>query len=89
MLAVSEFKISEGFLNSDCKIIKERDFLDYVAVYDTKKIEDKDVETIINKRRYDIEDKGMILQDNLVFLPKEAWNKISKMITDNYNLEKK
>lgn len=89
MLAVSELKISDGLLNSDGKMIKEYNSLDYVAIYDTKKIDDKDVEAIINKCRYDIEDKGMILKDNLVVLPKEAWNKINKMITDNYKVDKK
>ena len=84
MMAVAEFETEEVVRSSSGKIIKNVGQRSYVAIYDNEKYDDSNLQDDLNKfmnREWNSEWKE---NPDLLILPKETWEKIHKMITDNY-----
>ena len=84
MLLVSEFEMGEVLRNSDGEIIEEFNSKTYVAVYDDKEYNEVNLEKDINKYFYD-----GIENENLVIMEANRYKKLTKMMSDNYNITPK
>ena len=78
MLVVREFEQVQGIVNSDREMVATLNKETMVAIYDTKKITDEEVQATIYGCTYD---------NRIVILPLNVWTRIHTMIKENYEVK--
>ena len=84
MLKVREISFDDVLKNSDGKIIQTLDSTEYVAIYYSNQLSNADAKTYLEEM------EGIQKNHpNLVIIEKRDWEKLHKMITDNYEMIEK
>ncbi len=85
MLITRDFEAVEGLRNSDGKLIQSFPTKEYTAIYDTKIYDDSKIEDYLD----DFLNERAKKREDIVILPKDAWQLIRKMMLDNYIITEK
>lgn len=84
MLSVCTFTTYNELKDSEGNIIETYDFRDMCALYDTEVYSDEEVFAIADEYA---EDNSCADKYDIVFIEKDEYEKLKKMINDNYVLK--
>lgn len=82
LLAVKEFTFGHNLVGSDGDVISEFESIEYAAIFDTEKVSEEDVDSYIKEVVSMSAEKRL----DIIVMPKETWDALRRMITDNYVL---